>query len=698
MSIPLPPSLFGLRDELTDIASQEHDRGHVSSVLLHAIESTSDRMKAVVTDPKRNGSSVELGGTIWKPEYAVHLHPLPHPVDRIRLNQRMLRLSDVQGMVSFDESSLNAQAILSARYLHVLGAMLCETFGDDVLDLAWSFHCHSNSHVRKDLPAEERKKLIEGVAPTEEQKYDAMTWVLNFNSARIEKHAGKSGESLLKVFMRVLERRENVRYLAKETLAMDVRLPDLLVVQGAVREGFRTLQHARSVSDYEWWKRLHDVAVAREATIAKELRDCSFPADQLSELILKQKQELVRTTETLQAMAEPKPADHPVPKVEWTPEAAELVTEVAGEMSHIILGPKLVSMEDVDGTRKENMEKMDIAARKLRFMLPIKGGPLEKEIEAARFRKRLEKLRAEYNPMALGAAEAELMHKVLHAIMRYPHGSFTPEFGLLDFERSFRMSFPANVAREKHLSCYSGPWLAAALMMKAGIPQSQLFLLQTHEMSESTYGSHAALVLNSSAKQLPMLDYGAHCVRHLPAPDLLPSEYESAHLKYLLNGKTQDAVTIRLDPALATMQKVPAQYRLLPLEEGFMAGHVFHTGLAFLNEGKFDEAKEAFLLGLALDPNNPDLLYHLGYIAEKQFRKDEAATYYERCLVAYPRHLEALTALGIIECEREHPERAIELLKAVKNDKRTPFANSGYKNRAITWLARTRYLSGIDSE
>ncbi|NMA72569.1 MAG: tetratricopeptide repeat protein [Bacteroidales bacterium] len=55
-------------------------------------------------------------------------------------------------------------------------------------------------------------------------------------------------------------------------------------------------------------------------------------------------------------------------------------------------------------------------------------------------------------------------------------------------------------------------------------------------------------------------------------------------------------------------------------------------GIIRLIDGQVTEAASAFLEGLKLEPNDSDLLYNLGYLAEEQGRDREAFDYYSRAL------------------------------------------------------------------
>ena len=63
-----------------------------------------------------------------------------------------------------------------------------------------------------------------------------------------------------------------------------------------------------------------------------------------------------------------------------------------------------------------------------------------------------------------------------------------------------------------------------------------------------------------------------------------------------------------------------------------MLVYVLAKGIIFMMEGRFDRAREIFLTGLELDPNNADILYNFGYSHEITEKPTRALRYYTQAL------------------------------------------------------------------
>jgi type IV pilus biogenesis/stability protein PilW len=106
-------------------------------------------------------------------------------------------------------------------------------------------------------------------------------------------------------------------------------------------------------------------------------------------------------------------------------------------------------------------------------------------------------------------------------------------------------------------------------------------------------------------------------------------------------------------------------------------------GYAYINKGQLNEASIEFQKALALNPENKETLYNLGYI-NHHFRKyPEAISYYERTLAIDPDYAEVINNLGVVYTEMGNWDEAIKYFnEALANPKyRTPapaYSNLGY--------------------
>jgi tetratricopeptide (TPR) repeat protein len=86
-------------------------------------------------------------------------------------------------------------------------------------------------------------------------------------------------------------------------------------------------------------------------------------------------------------------------------------------------------------------------------------------------------------------------------------------------------------------------------------------------------------------------------------------------------------------------------------------------GLSYRSLGRFDQAKQEFLLGLQLDPKNSVCLYNMGYIAERQGKAATAEKYFEQALQHAPNYSDAILELANLRIAAGRPQEAEALLR-----------------------------------
>jgi tetratricopeptide (TPR) repeat protein len=113
--------------------------------------------------------------------------------------------------------------------------------------------------------------------------------------------------------------------------------------------------------------------------------------------------------------------------------------------------------------------------------------------------------------------------------------------------------------------------------------------------------------------------------------------------------------------AMDKVQKIYSE--LIERNHGNQASDFCHRGIAFLQQGKLNEAQADFEKALSLNPNHPDTLHNLGVIALKQQNVAQARAFFEKNVHQNPDFAISFLDLARIECSEHRSEQAIELLR-----------------------------------
>jgi tetratricopeptide (TPR) repeat protein len=327
------------------------------------------------------------------------------------------------------------------------------------------------------------------------------------------------------------------------------------------------------------------------------------------------------------------------------------------------------------------------AVRFTRDVLPEHARNLSEAIDCPSWAARLLQLRQRNDVHELAAAEQELMQRVFRHVLRYVHpskGSGT------EFRESYRRGFPTETIASKEATCFSGPWLTAALLMEAGIPEEQLLYCNVFEDSPESRdwaGTHGALLLRTSANRMFFIDHG---YRRAGAPFYIwmtKGMRERARAKETILGGSRGVHLMEMeDPKHAGALDLPSLFQLMPLREGIMSGHMLHVGIDFLNRGMLKEAAHAFDIGLTANPKDPDLHCYRGRVAMQLGDDFGALDSFDSAMRAYPRHLMTLFSIGEYWRSKGRHEIARNSFVAVAFDPRPIWGEGWIRGKAREYL------------
>jgi len=130
----------------------------------------------------------------------------------------------------------------------------------------------------------------------------------------------------------------------------------------------------------------------------------------------------------------------------------------------------------------------------------------------------------------------------------------------------------------------------------------------------------------------------------------------------------------------------------------------YNYGVLLRNQGKFDEAEQAFRKTLALAPLNDAAHDNLGYLLERQGKLEEAANEYKKAIDANPMSRQAHFKLARIFVNQQHYAEAIEQLQQTLTpvDEATPsyeyalgaaYGRAGDREQALHYLEQARQLA-----
>ncbi len=352
----------------------------------------------------------------------------------------------------------------------------------------------------------------------------------------------------------------------------------------------------------------------------------------------------------------------------------------------------------------ENKGALDIWRRATAYTSIHPEHPRSKMVEkipCEEYRYQMDILRTTFQYEALAAKERQVINHVFSEVvsMGYAHAE---EQDRPYHEISFITGNPSYAVQNLRLNCFTGPWLIAALCLECGIPYERLFFCCVNEDSESRLtGPHSALLMRYSDGSMGYIDYGHKksntqlSLSHIERPgdakhleQLIDASYQWANQDE--HGKTPykvvgDPVHISIEARLAKMNKLYKDVHVVPLDQGFSAIQLLHTGLSLKDEGNMDAALEAFELGLTFFPSSPDLLCQCAIIHYERGDIRRAEWLVDLALHEYKNHLLSLFYKAKIYHVQGKIEDAAILFSRVEFDPREIWGDKSIKVQALRY-------------
>lgn len=306
---------------------------------------------------------------------------------------------------------------------------------------------------------------------------------------------------------------------------------------------------------------------------------------------------------------------------------------------------------------------------------------LRDSIDTRRCKEEIESAKRLHYPELLGSKQYEIAARVLSAVLRFPHPQSNPDISTPDPG----CCTPAYVRETKRVNCFTGPWLAAAMLLECGFDEKNIFYCDVQGSSGNVSGTHGSLLLALDNGQQVLLDVAFHKMRNVPL-----GLYDNAtrkRLARLINDERNSERRLRYSPVLARLPRDTAQrtsihprMAVMPMRQGFAWGTLLTTGMDSLETGAVADARHAFELAHAFHPASPDVLVGLARCSMAEGESDTAAALLDDAIRRCPdhkmaRYQRALLCIGAKQYgrARSHLDHALD--------------------ENVTWFGAQRYLA-----
>jgi hypothetical protein len=276
-------------------------------------------------------------------------------------------------------------------------------------------------------------------------------------------------------------------------------------------------------------------------------------------------------------------------------------------------------------------------------------------IDAERCRDELKSASRMFHPEAAAAKEWEIAARVFGAVLRFPHSHPGHDISTLDASGCT----PNHVRDMKKINCFTGPWLAAAMLLECGFDEDRIFYCDVQGNSGGTQGTHGSLLLVLSSGQQLLLDIGFKKMRNIPLkayPVVTRQKLQSmmdAEARSDI-GPRFAPVRARLGPNTAKRLGIHPQMDVMPMRAGFTWGSLLTAGLDALEAGKIEDARHALELAHGLHPASPDILCGLARCCVAEGDTANAKLWLDEALRQCGEHLLSRYHRALVQVATEH--------------------------------------------
>lgn len=313
---------------------------------------------------------------------------------------------------------------------------------------------------------------------------------------------------------------------------------------------------------------------------------------------------------------------------------------------------------------------------------------LKDAVGAEKHRAELADAREHHDCDVLAAKELEIIAAVMRELLRFEH-SHPADRGNSADPASFT---PAYVTEKKTVNCFTGPWLAAAMLLECGMKEGQLLYADVQVANDGQAGIHGSLVVALSSGQQMLLDVGHRKMRSLPFGGY--DAKTKRKLNKLIQSGSSTVAKGRIHPVKADMSRTVAKaigahpvMHLMPMRQGFAWGTLLTMAMTDLEKGKIDDARHELELAHAMHPESPDVLCRLGMCALADGDKQSAKEWLKEALRCNPGHAMSLYQRALMMIDEGEYKRALMRLLSLPQDERKWFGGKKYVQHANTLRA-----------
>lgn len=290
-----------------------------------------------------------------------------------------------------------------------------------------------------------------------------------------------------------------------------------------------------------------------------------------------------------------------------------------------------------------------------------------------------------YGAEIIDAKEKEVAYRVFGALEALSR-DYEPEESLSRREPYAGGSPVYATAHSGDLTCFSAPWLQAALMVECGIPYKNMLFGKSNKIATRMLGGHGSIFLKTECKDLMWIDPAMHVIES--DFDFVSGQNPQAvrEMNALLDDDRTESVFLEFPEKLMKDRKYPHEMRLMKLGAGLSSGHMLHTGIGFLHERKLAEAEYAFDLALSFNRMDPDVWYYLGLVNSLNGNSREAEACFKEAIRYFGEHLWSYFALGELAMAGGDVKSAKEHFEVVAKNKCSVWGDASFREKARKYV------------